>query len=158
MKPNVMLIIASLLSIILMIFHMTDDIVRGMEPGTLFDLIIVPVLAVWLYGALVLRERRSGYVIVLVASLLGLLVAIIHMKGAGVGGAIAKSSGGFFFIWTLIALGVTSLFSIMLSVRALSEQLRGRTGQRPTARHSHSSPTAVRDSGVTHGIGNRSRV
>ena len=128
MKPNVMLIIASLLSIILMIFHMTDDIVRGMEPGTLFDLIIVPVLAVWLYGALVLRERRSGYVIVLVASLLGLLVPIIHMKGAGVGGAIAKSSGGFFFIWTLIALGVTSLFSIMLSVRALSEQLRGRTG------------------------------
>ena len=128
MKPNVMLIIASLLSIILMIFHMTDDIVRGMEPGTLFDLIIVPVLAVWLYGALVLRERRSGYVIVLVASLLGLLVAIIHMKGAGVGGAIAKSSGGFFFIWTLIALGVTSLFSVMLSARALWEQLRGRTG------------------------------
>ena len=128
MKPNVMLMIASLLSIILMIFHMTDDIVRGMEPGTLFDLIIVPVLAVWLYGALVLRERRSGYVIVLVASLLGLLVPIIHMKGAGVGGAIAKSSGGFFFIWTLIALGVTSLFSVMLSVRALSEQLRGRTG------------------------------
>jgi hypothetical protein len=49
------------------------------------------------------------------------------MKGAGVGGAIAKSSGGFFFIWTLIALGVTSLFSVMLSVRALWEQLRGRT-------------------------------
>ena len=125
MKPNVMLIIASLLSIILMIFHMTDDIVRGMEPGTLFDLIIVPVLAVWLYGALVLRERRSGYIIVLVASLLGLLVPIIHMKGAGVGGAIAKSGGGFFFIWTLIALGVSSLFSAMLSTLGLWKQLRG---------------------------------
>jgi hypothetical protein len=111
-----------------MVFHMTDDIVRGMEPGTLFDFIIVPVLAVWLYGSLVLRERRSGYIIVLVASLLGLVVPIIHMKGAGVGGAIAKSSGGFFFIWTLIALGVTSLFSVMLSARALWEQLRGRTG------------------------------
>jgi hypothetical protein len=128
MKPNVMLMIASLLSIILMIFHTTDDIVRGMEPGTLFDLIIVPILAVWLYGALVLRERRSGYVIVLVASLLGLLVPIVHMKGAGVGGAIARSSGGFFFIVTLIALGVTSLFSVMLSASALWEQLRGRTG------------------------------
>ena len=128
MKPNVMLMIASLLSIILMIFHMTDDIVRGMEPGTLFDLIIVPILAVWLYGALALRERRSGYIIVLVASLLGLLVPIIHMKGAGVGGAIAKSSGGFFFIWTLIALAVASLFSVMLSASALWEQLRGRTG------------------------------
>jgi hypothetical protein len=128
MKPNVMLMIASLLSIILMIFHMTDDIVRGMEPGTLFDLIIVPVLAVWLYGTLVLRDRRSGSIIVLVAAVLGLLIPIIHMKGAGVGGAIAKSSGGFFFIWTLIALGVTSLFSVMLSARALWEQLRGRTG------------------------------
>lgn len=128
MKPNVMLVIASLLSVILMTLHTTDDIVRGMEPGTLFDLIIVPILAVWLYGALVLSERRSGYIIVLVASLLGLLVPIIHMTGAGVGGAIAKSSGGFFFICTLIALGVTSLFSVMLSARALWVQLRGRTG------------------------------
>lgn len=126
MKPNLMLMISSLLSIILMIFHTTDDIVRGMEPGTLFDLIVVPILAVWLYGTLVLCERRSGTIIVLVASLLGLLVPIIHMKGAGVGGAIAKSSGGFFFIWTLIALGVSSLFSVMLSTRVLLEQLRGR--------------------------------
>lgn len=125
MKPNVILVIASLLSIILMIFHMTDDIVRGMEPGTIFDLIIVPILAVWLYGALVLRDSRSGHIIVLVLSLLGLLVPIIHMKGAGVGGAIAKSSGGFFFIWTLISLGVTSLFSAFLSALALRKQLRG---------------------------------
>ena len=128
MKPNLMLTIASLLSIIFMIFHTTDDIVRGMEPGTLFDLIIVPILVVWLYGTLVLREGRSGNIIILVASLLGLLVPVIHMKGAGVGGTIAKSSGGFFFIWTLIALGVTSLFSVLLSARALWEQLRRPSG------------------------------
>ncbi len=127
MKPNVMLMIASLLSIILMIFHTTDDIVRGMEPGTLFDLIVVPILVVWLYGTLVLRERRSGNIIILVASLLGLVVPVIHMKGAGVGGTIAKSSGGYFFIWTLIALGVTSLFSVLLSARSLWKQLRGET-------------------------------
>jgi hypothetical protein len=88
----------------------------------------VPILVVWLYGTLVLRERRSGNIIILVASLLGLLVPVIHMKGAGVGGTIAKSSGGFFFIWTLIALGVTSLFSVFLSARALREQLRGPNG------------------------------
>jgi hypothetical protein len=127
MKPNLMLTIASLLSIILVIFHTTDDIVRGMEPGTLFDLIIVPILAVWLYGTLALRERRSGNLIILVASLLGLLVPVIHMKGLGVGGTIAKSSGGFFFIWTLIALGVISLFSVLLSARLLWMQLRRRT-------------------------------
>src|SRR5690349_14007157 len=96
MKQSVILVIASLLSILLMTFHLTDDIVRGMEPGTVFDLFPVPILAVWLYGTLALPERRSGYIIVLLGSLLGLVIPVIHMKGAGVGGAIARSPGGFF--------------------------------------------------------------
>jgi hypothetical protein len=127
MNNKRILIIASLLSILFMTFHVTDDIVRGMEPGTLFDLIPVPILAVWLYGTLVLAERRSGYVIILIGSLLGLVVPVIHMKGAGVGGPVAKSSGAFFFIWTLTALGVTALFSVILSARGLWEHLRRRT-------------------------------
>ena len=121
MKHNILLVIASVLSILFMTFHLTDDIVRGMEPGTLFDLIAVPILVVWLYGTLVLAERRSGYVIILLGSLLGLVVPVIHMmgKGVGVGGNIAKSSGAFFFVWTIIALGVTALLSVILSAREL---------------------------------------
>jgi len=42
----------------------------------------------------------------------------VHDLG-GVGGEFAKSSGAFFFVWSLIALGVTSLFSVILSVRGL---------------------------------------
>lgn len=124
MKQNVIFVIASLLSILLMTFHLTDDIVRGMEPGTLFDLIPVPILAFWLFGTLVLTERPSGYVIVLLGSLLGLVVPVVHMKGDGVGGALAKSPGGFFFIWTLYALSVTSFFSVILAARALWEHRR----------------------------------
>jgi hypothetical protein len=41
------------------------------------------------------------------------------MTGKGVGGEIAKSRGAFFFIWTIIALGVTALISVILSVRGL---------------------------------------
>ena len=119
MKQTLVLTIASLLSILFTTFHLADDIVRGMEPGTLSDLIAVPILVVWLYGTLVLAEKRSGYVIILLGSLLGVLVPVIHMKGAGVGGAIAQSSGAFFFIWTIIALGVTALISVILSVRGL---------------------------------------
>jgi hypothetical protein len=78
----------------------------------------VLVLVLWLYGTLVLAERRSGYVIILLASLLGSVVPVVHMRGAGVG-EIAKSSGGFFFVWTLIALGVSAIFSVILSARAL---------------------------------------
>jgi|ERR1700678_1509894 hypothetical protein len=127
MKPHVMLTIASLLSILFFTLHLTDDIVRGMEPGTLSNLIAVPILVVWLYGTLVLAERRSGYVIILLASLLGSVVPVVHMKGAGVGGAIANSSGAFFFIWILLALGITALFSVMLSARGLWELLSRRT-------------------------------
>src|SRR5215469_14478081 len=127
MKHNLMLVIASLLSILFITLHMTDDIVRGMEPGTLSDLIVVPILAVWLYGTLALAGRRSGYAIILLGSLLGLLVPVVHMKGVGVGGTIAKSSGAFFFIWTLLALGVTALFSVILSARGLWEHLPRRT-------------------------------
>ena len=127
MKDNLMLVIASLLSILLMTLHMTDDIVRGMEPGTLSDLIVVPILVVWLYGTLVLPDRRSGLVIILLASLLGMVVPVIHMKGAGVGGTIAKSNGAFLFIWTLITLGVTALFSVILSIRGLWKRLPWRT-------------------------------
>ena len=126
MKQNVVLTIASLLSIVFVTWHTADDIVRGMEPGTLFDLIVVPILVIWLYGTLMLAGKRSGYVIILLGSLLGLVVPVIHMKGAGVGGAIAASSGGFLFVWILLALGVTALFSVILAARGLWEQVTGR--------------------------------
>jgi hypothetical protein len=120
-----MLTIASLLSILFMTFHLTDDVVRGMEPGGVSNMVGVLILVVWLYGTLVLAERRSGYVIILLGSLLGSVVPVVHMRGAGVGGEIAKSSGGFFFVWTLIALGVTAIFSVILSARGLWSLQRG---------------------------------
>ena len=126
MKQNVILVIASLLSILLTTFRLTDDIVRGMEPGTLFDLIPVPILAVWLFGTLVLMEKPSGNIIILLGSLLGLVVTVVHVKGAGVGGAIAKSPGGFFFIWTLYVLSMTSFFCLILAARSLRKHLSGR--------------------------------
>jgi hypothetical protein len=121
MKHNAMLTIASLLSILFTTLHVTDDIIRGMEKGGVSTLIVVPILVVWLYGTLVLAERRPGYVIILLGSLLGLAVPVIHMmgKGVGVGSNIANSSGAFFFVWTLLALGVTALFSVIISVRGL---------------------------------------
>jgi hypothetical protein len=121
MKPNV-LTIASLLSILLFMFHLTDDITRGFEKGGLSNLIGGTLISVvWLYGTLVLAERRSGYIISLLLSFLSLGVPVIHMRGKGVGIAsgIANSSGGFFFIWTLIALGVTGLLAVILSARGL---------------------------------------
>ena len=120
MTRNVVLTITSLLSILFFTFHLTDDIVRGFEPGGFRHVIGVLILVVWLYGTLVLAGRRSGYIIVFLASLLASLIPLVHMRGAGlVGGRLANSSGVFFWVWTLLALGVTALFSVILSVRGL---------------------------------------
>lgn len=118
MKPSHLLTISSLLSILLFLFHVADDIARGFEDGGAWNLTAVPIFVVWLYATLVLAERRSGYVILLLASLLSLAAPVLHMTGNGVG-EIARSSGGFFFVWTILALGVTALFSVILSVRGL---------------------------------------
>ena len=122
MKHSSMLTITSLLSVLFLTFHLADDIRRGFEPGGLNNLVVmVLITVVWLYAILVLAERRSGYVIMLLGSLLAFGVPVLHMKGKGVGVAsgIAKSSGGFRFVWMLIALGVTGLFSAILSARGL---------------------------------------
>lgn len=121
MKQSALLTITSLLSILLLMFHLADDIVRGFENGRLQNLTAVPLFVLWLYATLMLAERRSGYIIILLMSLLGTGVPIIHMsgKGVGAGSRIAGSSGAFFFVWTLIALGVTALFSVILSARGL---------------------------------------
>jgi hypothetical protein len=120
MKPHVTLAIASLLSIALVVLHLTDDIVRGIDAGGVSTYYAVIVLAVWLYGTLVLVERRSGHIIILLASIPGAGIPVIHMMGNGLtGGRIAGSSGMFFWVWTLLALGVTACFSIILAVHGL---------------------------------------
>lgn len=120
MKENRMLTVASLFAILFLTFHLADDIVRGFEPGGFKIFQGILILAVWLYGTLALSERRSGYVIMLLGSLLGSVVPLVHMRGAGlVGGRIVGSSGVFFWVWTLLALGVTSIFALVLSARGL---------------------------------------
>jgi len=119
-----MLPIASLLLILLMTLHLTSDTVHA-RAGTLeaggSTLVAVPILAVWLCGTLLLAERRSGLIIMLVGSLIGIGMPVAHvMSPAGIfHGAIARSSPAFLFVWTLHVLGVIGLFTFILAVRAL---------------------------------------
>jgi len=120
MRQNPLLTITSLLSILLLSFHLSDDIVRGFEPGGFRHISGILIMVVWLCGTLVLAGRRSGYIIILLGSLLGSGIPLVHMRGAGmVGGRIAASSGKFFWVWTLLAIGVTSVLSVILAVRGL---------------------------------------
>lgn len=129
MKQSVILTVASTLMILLSSLHLADDIVRGFEKGRPSDLVVVPMMVLLLYGTLVLAERRSGYIIILLGSLLGAYVPYLHFKGAAgvAGGRIANTSGAFFFVWTLLALGVCAVFSFILSAHGLWKLQWGRS-------------------------------
>ena len=118
MKSNALLTITSLLSILLMTLHITDDIVRGISPARADNIGAVVIFVVWLVGTLVLAERRAGYVIMLLGGLFAAAMPVLHMRGVGYP-AIAKSSGGFFFVWSLIVVGATGTLAVILSARAL---------------------------------------
>jgi hypothetical protein len=137
-SPQVYARIGGVLHLIIIVigfitFHLTDDIIRGMASGRVSNLFGVLILVAWMYATQVLAERRSGYVMILRGSLLGSGMPVLHMMGKGVGGDFAKSSGAFLFVWTLIALGATPLFSVILSARGLWSLQRERWKEQASA-------------------------
>jgi len=127
MKHNVLLTVTSLLSTLLLSVHVTHDIVRGVDVWGRQSLVGVLILVVLLYGTLVLGERRSGLIIMLLGGLLAAGMPVIHSRVN-----LAKS-GAFLFIWTLFALGATGTLTVILAARGL------RAGGRMTAAE-HESP------------------
>ena len=129
MKRNIVLTTMSLLSILLLSLHLTDDIVYGSDRSAASSIITAAVLVIWLYGTLVLAERRSGYTIMFLGSVAGMVVFTVHVSRSGglQAGTLAASSGAFFFVWTLLALAVTSVFSAILSAHGLWNLRRSKT-------------------------------
>ena len=120
MKPNVALTVTSLLSLLFLTFHMTHDVLRQAEGSVTYPIPVV-VFAVWLYGTLTLPDRVAGYIIMLLGGLFAAAMIVVHSKGFVVG-----KSGGFFFVWTLFALGTTGWVTMILAARGLWAALRSR--------------------------------
>ena len=114
------LLATNVLAIVLVILHTADDIVRGFEPGGVKHIQTILIMGLWLYGPLALGGRRSGYVLMLLGSLLGVLVSIAHMLGAGlVGGRIANTDGMLLWVFTPLILGVIASASVVLAAQEL---------------------------------------
>lgn len=131
MNNTLTLTITSILSILLGSFHLSDDIVRGIEPGGTSNFTGVLILAVQLFATLMLAERRWAHAIILVLSLGAAAVPYLHMTGSGlVGPRITGSGAVFFWVWTLMALGTTASVSAVLAARGLWTLQRGRSRRR----------------------------
>lgn len=123
MKRNVTLVVTSVLSLILISLHLADDIARGISPAEFANMTAVVIFFVWLYGTLVVPERRTGHIIMLVGGFFALGMPLLHLRGARIR-VIAEGDGGFFFIWTLLALGTLGLFQMALAAREMWNQRR----------------------------------
>lgn len=117
MKQSAILVVTSLLSLLLLTLHIADDIVRGISKAESSNTALI-VLVVFLYGTLVLAQQRSGHVIMLLVGFFAAAMPVIHMRGAHYG-EIARSAGGFFFVWTLWALGGIGGLTFVLAARGL---------------------------------------
>ena len=134
----------SLLAIFLTTLHYTDDVirkVRGMDQGGIAVLVAVLMLVVWLFGILVLNERKSGYIISLILSLLNSLIPLGHltgMAGEATPGEILTSSGPF-FVWVVIALALTVFPSLILSAYLLFRPSIEKSAHQVRERHGSTS-------------------
>lgn len=116
MNNNTLVKVTSSLSLLLLTLHVTDDIVRGISKAESSNIALV-VLVILLYGTLVLTGR-GGHVIRFVVGLFAAMIPVMHMRGAHYP-EIAASSGGFFFVWTLWALGALGGVTMILAAQGL---------------------------------------
>jgi hypothetical protein len=118
MKQNDLLSVTSLLSVLLLSLHISQDIVFGFDRAGLNHLVGVAILLVIVCGAVLLRERLVGKVIMLLGGVMAAGMLPLHMRN-GLRPEFLEKSGALLFVCTLYLLGVIGAFSIILAIRAL---------------------------------------
>ena len=124
MKRDVPLTVSSLVSVVLFTVHLAHDLVYGLDTmtrsGTLTFLLI---MLVSLYGTVALAGRW-GHVVTLLVGLLAIAMPVLHTLGP------RSTRWGFFFVWTLLALGGSGVLTAALSLRGLWRDVRARPATR----------------------------
>ena len=120
MNQNLTLTIASLLTLVLSSLHFTDDALHaseGVDPMGVT--ILLAIMVVMLYATVQLAGRRVGYVLMLLAGIAAAYMPYLHGLGP------RATRWGFFFIWTMLAMGVSGVFTSILAAQALWRSIRG---------------------------------
>ena len=121
MKQHELLSAISVSSVALLALHISQDIVFGLDRAGLNHLVGVAILLVLMCGAVLLRERRTGKVIMLLGGLMAAGMLPLHMRN-GLRPEFLGKSGALLFIWTMYILGVTGTFSVILAIQSLRDE------------------------------------
>jgi hypothetical protein len=120
MKLKLTLTVLSLLTLLLLIVHLTQDTI--LQPvGKMKYPIPVVVFSLLLYATLMASDRVWGYIVMFLGGLFGAGMIMTHARGIVVG-----NSEGFFFVWTLFALAASGWVTMILSARGLWNAFRAR--------------------------------
>ena len=125
MNKTKLLTATALILMVLLTLHIVDDIVRGFDSAGMMNMIGIAVAAVLVYGSTVLRERLAGRLMMLFVGFAAAAMPVIHLRSPRIN-EIAQSDGGFFFIWTLWALGIIGLFGMILAIHSILESRRAK--------------------------------
>ena len=124
MNNRTLLVTTSLVTALLFIVHLADDIMLGIEQGDINDMRGgTAISVVLLTGILLGNERRWGHVIMFVSGLLGTAVSYLHFSGRGVG-RFVEEPNGFRFIATLLVMGVAGAMAMIFAARGLWQSRR----------------------------------
>jgi len=114
MTHKVMLRHASLFSILFLSFHLTQDALHarvGTTAAGSGNIVGAAILFVMLAGTLLLAEHWSGLIVMLFVSIAAAGMPVLHLTN---GADLTKHAAAFFFLWTLIALGVSGALGAIL--------------------------------------------
>ena len=119
MKHQDMLVRTSLLSVFLLSLHLAQDAVYakpGSWPAGSGNLTAILIIFVLLAGPLLLAERRSGKIVMLLLALFSAGMPVLHFR---LSQDLNKYPAALLFVWGLLALGVTGILGVILSLQAL---------------------------------------
>lgn len=120
-----LLTVTSLISILLLTFHITDDMVHGLDTPGPSSLVGVAILVVFSIGPLLLRNRLVGRILILLGAIGAAGMPVLHMQGRSFP-EIVRGNGGFFFFWTLLMLGIVGTMSLIMVLLEFRDTARGR--------------------------------
>src|SRR5690242_12003363 len=118
MKQSDLLSVTSILSVLLLALHISQDIVFGLDRAGLNHLVGVAILLVIVCGAVLLRDRLLGKVIMLLGGVMAAGMLPLHMRH-GLRPELLAKSGALLFVWTLYVLGVIGAFTVILAAQAM---------------------------------------
>jgi|CXWL01.1.fsa_nt_gi hypothetical protein len=118
MKNDTALTVLSLLAIALFAFHISDDIVRGIEPPTAKHWQGMSILSTWLFVTVGMDHGRWRSVLLLAGGLFASLPPLAHFY-YGLSAKTVASDGALFFISCMFFLGIAGPTSVLLAAKAL---------------------------------------